>query len=114
MLVFVYGSLRHGEEYHGFLATAVALGPHTTPPVYDMWDLDGYPAVTPGGSTAIDGELYDIDGQTLAALDVLEEVPTLYQRAQTATPHGLAAIYVVADRPPDARAVPSGRWSARR
>lgn len=113
MLVFVYGSLRRGEEYHGFLATATPLGPHITPPIYDMWDLDGYPAVTPGGSTAIHGELYAVDDPTLAALDELEEVPTLYQRGHTPTPHGAAAIYLVNVRPTGASALPSGRWTAR-
>lgn len=113
MLVFVYGSLRRGQEYHGFLATSTPFGPHTTAPIYDMWELDGYPAVTPGGATAIQGELYAVDQPTLAALDELEEVPMLYQRAEIPTAHGLAVIYLVTIRPAAATAWPSGRWPAR-
>ena len=89
MLVFVYGSLRWGEEFHNYLSTSSSRGPFTTSPVYEMWDLDGYPAITAGGSTPIRGELYEVDDETLAALDRLEEVPTLYQREQISTPHGV-------------------------
>ena len=110
ILVFVYGSLRRGEEFHGPLIGAESLGAHLTAPVYEMWDLDGYPAITPGGSTTIHGELYRVDAQTLAALDELEEVPTLYQREEIPTDHGPAHVYIVRE-PPCARVqVPSGLW----
>lgn len=110
MLVFVYGSLMRGEEYHAPLAGSARLGPHTTAPEWHFWDLDGYPAMTRGGTRAIEGEVFRIDAATLAELDRVEVVPTLYQRATLATPWGEAFVYVVGDRPAGARPLPSGRW----
>ncbi|MFT7624642.1 MAG: gamma-glutamylcyclotransferase (GGCT)/AIG2-like uncharacterized protein YtfP [Myxococcota bacterium] len=113
MLVFVYGSLRKGEEYQNHLSGAPCLGPWTTPPTWEMWDLDSYPAITPGGDTAIVGELYSIDDDLLARLDVLEEVPTLYQRHRIETPLGPAWIYVVETPPSERTVLASGSWTAR-
>ena len=114
MRVFVYGSLMSGGEYHEPLARSARLGGFTTPAVWHLWDLDGYPAMTPGGARTVEGEVYRIDAATLAELDRIEEVPTLYQRATLDTPWGEAFVYVVGERPADARALPPGRWMSRR
>lgn len=111
MLVFVYGSLMRGEEYHGPLAGSARLGRFETAPEWHFWDLGGYPAMTPGGTRAVEGEVYRIDRATLAELDRIEEVPTLYQRAILETAWGPAQVYVVGQRPADARPLPPGRWS---
>lgn len=110
MLVFVYGSLKSGEQYHFILGDSARLGPWTTPPAWHFWDLDGYPAMSPGGAVAVVGEVYRVDGRTLAALDRLEEVPTLYQRATLATPWGEAFCYIVERPPADRVALPDGAW----
>ena len=116
MLVFVYGSLQRGEEFHHYLTDGGArfVGAWRTPAAWEMWDLDGYPALTPGGETAVSGELYEIDAALLARLDELEETPTLYQRRELPTPHGNAFIYVVLEPPAQRVHLSSGRWSAKR
>jgi gamma-glutamylcyclotransferase (GGCT)/AIG2-like uncharacterized protein YtfP len=110
MLVFVYGSLQRGEEYHHYLARAAFVASWTTPPEWEMWNLDGYPALSAGGATAVQGELYEVDDDMLARLDELEETPSLYQRAEIETPHGRAFVYVVLDPPADRALIPSGVW----
>ena len=72
MLVFVYGSLQRGEEYHDYLQAASWLSDWTTPPRWDFWDLDNYPAAPPGGTHAVVGELYEVDQAMLERLDELE------------------------------------------
>ena len=115
LLVFVYGSLQRGEEFHHYLTDGGArfIEAWRTPAQWEMWDLDGYPALTPGGETAIQGEVYEIDGPLLERLDVLEETPELYQRRALLTPHGEAYIYVVLEPPEDRVPIAAGRWSAR-
>ena len=78
-----------------------------------MWDLDSFPAVSPGGQTAITGEIYEIDEPMLASLDRLEEVPALYQRGEIATPHGTAWFYVVHSPPEGRTVIADGEWDAR-
>lgn len=112
MRVFVYGSLMRGGQYHPLLEGARFVAVWRTPPAWEVWDLDGYPALTPGGSHVIEGEVYEIDDALLARLDELEEVPELYQRAELDTPHGRAFVYVVHAPPADRRALPGGRWVA--
>ena len=113
MLVFVYGSLRRGQEFHGHLEGATFRGEHLTEDRWEMWELDGYPAVTRGGRRAIRGELFAIDAPILARLDELEETPTLYQRRELQTPMGVAWIYVVEQPPVKRRTIESGDWCMR-
>lgn len=84
-VVFVYGTLRRGEGNHGLLATAEFLGKARTAPDFLLFDLGAYPAVVvqpAGQGTAIVGELYAVDGPTLAQLDALEEHPDYYVRRE--------------------------------
>jgi gamma-glutamylcyclotransferase (GGCT)/AIG2-like uncharacterized protein YtfP len=113
VLVFVYGSLCRGEEFHHYLADARFVGPWRTPPTWEMWDLDGYPALTPGGQTSAAGELYDVSEALLARLDELEETPTLYQRTELDTPYGRAFVYVVFEPPASRVPIPGGVWTRR-
>lgn len=111
MLVFVYGSLRRGEQYHFYLASARFVAAWQTAPEWRFWDLDSYPAMSPGGDVAVHGELFEIDADTLARLDVLEEVPELYQRTAIPTPWGDAWAYVVWEPPADATPIAGGIWT---
>lgn len=45
-----------------------------------MYSLGGFPGVVRGGTTAIEGEVYEVDGATMAALDRLEGHPRFYRR----------------------------------
>lgn len=92
-LVFVYGTLRHGQSNHHLLERSEWIGNHATPPIYDLYDLGSYPAVIEGHSV-IYGEIYRVDDETLSQLDLLEEVPVTYRREQIETPFGLAWMYL--------------------
>ncbi|EGA64697.1 gamma-glutamylcyclotransferase [Vibrio brasiliensis] len=109
-LVFVYGTLRHGERNHHLLANSQCLGNFTTPPVYSLYDLGAYPAVTEGHS-AIFGEVYLIDDQTLKQLDIIEDVPVTYRREQIETTFGLAWVYIYQDISQLDVLIASGDWS---
>jgi gamma-glutamylaminecyclotransferase len=85
-LVFVYGTLKRGQHNHNrFLATSTFLGPATTA---ERWRMitGGYPVVLPNhhraGAGRIRGELYEVDDQTLEALDRLEGNGHLYLRRE--------------------------------
>lgn len=79
-LVFVYGTLMKGEHHHTRLAHARFLRAAETRSSYDLVQIDYYPAMLPGGRYRVLGELFEVDDQTLALLDELEEVPHYYER----------------------------------
>ena len=109
-LVFVYGTLRYGESNSPLLEGSPFLGEHRTAPSYRMLDLGGYPAVVPGGSDPILGEVYAVDPVTLGALDALEGHPDFYRRTPIATPWGPAWLYHLTDPEPGAVPIPGGDW----
>jgi gamma-glutamylcyclotransferase (GGCT)/AIG2-like uncharacterized protein YtfP len=84
-LVFVYGTLRRGEYNHRYLSRVRRLGVYRTSPVYTLLDLGDYPAVIPGGHTAILGEVYAINNALLSRLDGLEGYPHEYTRERIST-----------------------------
>lgn len=83
-LVFVYGTLRQGLSNHRVLAGARFLGQARTKAAYALY-LEYYPKVVKEEAVCpITGELYLVDGPTLALLDDLEDHPFLYRREQAA------------------------------
>lgn len=82
MKVFVYGTLLAGESNHRQLEGARLLAVRRTEPRYTLVDLGAFPALMEGGTTAITGEVYDVDDELLRALDRFEGVPTLYRRTR--------------------------------
>ena len=108
--VFVYGSLKRGHSNHGFLQGADFVGAHSTRAVYTLLDLGYFPGVIAGGTTAIQGEIYRIDDDTLHALDRLEGHPEFYQRALIATPYGGAYIYLLTAADETYSVIASGVW----
>ncbi len=109
-VVFVYGTLMRGQHHHDKLAHAEFLGPATTLPAYDLVRIDYYPALLPGGSMAVTGELFRVDDATLAALDELEEVPSYYERVAIVLADGSEAqTYLMPrERAGDAARIASG------
>jgi gamma-glutamylcyclotransferase (GGCT)/AIG2-like uncharacterized protein YtfP len=86
-LVFVYGSLKRGCRNHGLLAASEFVGAGLTESRYRLINLGPYPAMIEATQLeraveafAITGELYRIDGSTLAALDRLEDEGVMYRR----------------------------------
>lgn len=124
--IFVYGTLRKGQGNHGLLLSPTTrdLGPAVTLDAYQMISLGGFPGVRhpdPPGSPAspIVGELYEVDDETLARLDLLEGYPRFYERIQvrlhlTAKPAGehAAQMYVLARRREVGDLIPDGDWVA--
>jgi gamma-glutamylcyclotransferase (GGCT)/AIG2-like uncharacterized protein YtfP len=98
MVIFVYGTLRRGQSNHAELGNARFLREVATAPRYELVDLGEYPALLESGSTAVLGELYEVDEDLLARLDVFEGVPALYQRRAIALQDGQAEGYVMRRR----------------
>ena len=77
-VLFVYGTLMRGGRYHEVLANARFCGEACTPPCFALVDLGEYPALVPHGEKRVSGELFQVDDQTLAAIDEFEG--DLYER----------------------------------
>jgi gamma-glutamylcyclotransferase (GGCT)/AIG2-like uncharacterized protein YtfP len=80
--LFVYGSLKRDLQNHFYLAGQEFVATARTVPIYRLYRWGAYPglvAVQENG-VAVRGELYRVDEETLRRLDVLEDVPHLYQR----------------------------------
>jgi gamma-glutamylcyclotransferase (GGCT)/AIG2-like uncharacterized protein YtfP len=78
--LFVYGTLRRGQAAHDLLRGAVFVARVTTEPRFRLVDFDGYPALVECGTTAVVGEIYELDETLLAELDRYEDAPALYER----------------------------------
>jgi RimJ/RimL family protein N-acetyltransferase/gamma-glutamylcyclotransferase (GGCT)/AIG2-like uncharacterized protein YtfP len=111
--VFVYGTLRAGEKNHPVLGASRCLGEARTAPIYSLWDVGNYPALVPGGTTAVCGEIYEVDADALARLDVLEGHPTLFRREAIALEDGTIDGYVFVAPLVGASEIASGDWMAR-
>ncbi|MDX2020452.1 MAG: gamma-glutamylcyclotransferase family protein [Deltaproteobacteria bacterium] len=80
MKLFVYGTLMRGECNEERLRGARFIGVDCTPPIYSLVNLGPYPGLIEAGTTAVHGEVYEIDDVLLAALDAFEEHPDVYLR----------------------------------
>ena len=111
-LLFVYGTLLSGERHHLLLAEAEPGGPACTAAAFDLVDCGGFPAIVPGGTTAIAGEVYAVDDLTLAAIDRLEDHPHFYRRTSLCLADGrLVEAYLLdRDRAAGLPRLPSGDW----
>ena len=72
--VFVYGTLRRGEQrdINLLLPTPLFIGYGKTPGV--LYDLGAYPGVRLGGHQWVHGEVYQISPEVERQLDEIEEV----------------------------------------
>lgn len=110
-LIFVYGTLKKGGALHSHLSGATHIGDYVTPAEYTMYDLWHYPGVTHKGTTAIHGEVYEVDN--FDYLDVVEGYPNLFTREEIKTPYGDAQIYLYNVNPEHEffySFIPSGVW----
>ena len=113
--LFVYGSLLRGERNHSLLAGARFLRETATSTGFALVDLGDYPGMVKAARGAVAGELYEVDGETLRALDELEGHPRLYWRTEIVlvdrTP---AQAYLLPPERARGRAgIPSGDWRRR-
>jgi len=104
-----------GEPAHALLDGAASLGPAKTKPAYDLFDLGPYPALTDGGTTAVVGEVVEVTVPMLAALDLHEEVPRLFERRPIELDDGRSVDAYLLDREKvrGRRRIRSGDWRAR-
>jgi gamma-glutamylcyclotransferase (GGCT)/AIG2-like uncharacterized protein YtfP len=111
--VFVHGTLRAGEpnhyllDHHDFVARA------RTEAAFELVSLGAFPAMIAGGTTAVVGEVYEIDPVTLAALDRLEGHPRFYQRKAIRLEDGDEVLaYLLSPEQARGRTrIPSGDWT---
>jgi gamma-glutamylcyclotransferase (GGCT)/AIG2-like uncharacterized protein YtfP len=108
--VFVYGTLLSGEVNHHLLARAEYLGAHRTEPCFTLISLGAYPGLISGGRTAVNGEVYRVDGAGLRMLDRLEDYPRLYDRRLIQTRFGRAWAYLYRGSVASRKALPGGDW----
>ena len=87
MKVFVYGTLRKGYNNHYLLKTSRYLC-DTTTKGYKK-DMGGIPAVDIRQEGIVEGEVYEIDDETLKKLDLLEGHPTFYERKEVTLENGM-------------------------
>ncbi|MCH9651467.1 MAG: gamma-glutamylcyclotransferase [Deltaproteobacteria bacterium] len=78
--LFVYGTLLRGESNHSLLGHARFVGETATQPGYRLVDVGGYPGMFTDGEEVVVGELFEVDGATLEAVDELEGHPDYYRR----------------------------------
>lgn len=85
--VFVYGSLKRGHGNNGIISSRSGrfVGYDTITGSIEMVSLGGFPGVIDDklrvkGVNTVFGELWEVSGETLEALDVLEGRPHFYDR----------------------------------
>ena len=78
--LFVYGSLLEGLGNHRYLKDARLVRHARTAPAYTLVSLGGFPGLLEGGTMRVLGEVYEVDDETLAAVDRLEGHPSYYER----------------------------------
>ena len=75
-LIFVYGSLKRGLSNHHWLEGQRFVGEARTAPGYRLYSLGEYPGMVEGTDSgrSIGGEVWEVDDEGLASLDILEGV----------------------------------------
>ena len=94
MLVFVYGTLKKDKHNHYLWRNSKFLGTTSTEPIFALYD-GPFPIVETNGSTAIHGEVYDVNDETLERLRILEGVyQNWYKELEVNTDLGKCIMYV--------------------
>jgi gamma-glutamylcyclotransferase (GGCT)/AIG2-like uncharacterized protein YtfP len=114
-LLFVYGTFLSGEPEHARLSGARALGPAETEPTYDLVDLGVEPALVPGGTGAVKGEVYAVTPSQLAAVDVHHGHPLKFRRGTIRLADGrlVEAHQLAPDQTRGRRRIRTGDWKTR-
>jgi gamma-glutamylcyclotransferase (GGCT)/AIG2-like uncharacterized protein YtfP len=77
--VFVYGTLMRGERAAHLMAEGEFAGEYTLSG-YAIYDLGRYPGILAKAGSEVDGEVYYVSDEMLAAMDEYEDEGTLYHR----------------------------------
>ena len=80
--LFVYGTLKTGQQSHELLAGQQFVRAVETMPLYRLYSLGWHPGLVIDKSSGlrVQGELWSVDDETLAKLDEYEGVPHWYSR----------------------------------
>lgn len=105
--LFVYGSLKCGQEHHDQLRGAPMLASVATAPKYVLLNQGAYPALA-DGAEVVYGELYAVESDTLILLDEFEG--ETYRRAEVELANGTQAQAYFLREPGEFPKVPGGRW----
>ena len=92
--VFVYGTLKSGRTNHGAVDGSILLGRATIKGPFRFVNLGWYPGIVENEQVLereIGGEVYEIDHDTLATLDMIEGHPSFYERRKVQTSLGCKA-----------------------
>ena len=82
MQLFIYGTLKRGQQRADMLDGQRYLGDVRSCPLYRMYQVEAYPGlVHDEGGVLLEGELWEVDQECLAELDQVERVDAgLYRR----------------------------------
>lgn len=114
--VFVYGTLKRGHSNHGLLEGYNFLGRAYIEGPYRMSSIGAFPGVTDGHegeARRIYGEVFVVDEEGLASLDLLEGHPDFYERKKVRTnveDYGNVWCYFFNGLYRSDKDVPSGMW----
>lgn len=115
--LFVYGTLLRGEGNHDFLTEGP--GAHfvrvaRTLPAYRLVAVGafaGFPGLLLGGSTAVDGEVFEVGAAVLSRVDMLEGHPRFYRRTPIVLEDGeTVETYLLPKAPGGSTDIVSGSW----
>lgn len=112
--LFVYGTLMQGERAHALLE-ASALVRKASAPRCHLLDLGGCPGMVRGLGGPVQGEVYNVPGKVLEALDKYENTPTMYRRELVRLEDGSEVFtYIYRPIPGEVRPlIRSGSWRYR-
>jgi gamma-glutamylaminecyclotransferase len=85
-VLFVYGTLKTGQQSNHLLAGQELVGPARTLPLYRLHGVGWHPALVLDHSAgvAVHGELWAVDDAALTRLDEYEGVPDYFRREPVA------------------------------
>ena len=99
MKVFVYGTLKSGNDQRGlhlFPGATKQGNATTTEANFNLVDLGAFPAATAGNADIV-GEVWEVNEDTMQQLDMIESYPNFYNRCIVQTTLGEAWMYYIAN-----------------
>jgi gamma-glutamylcyclotransferase (GGCT)/AIG2-like uncharacterized protein YtfP len=119
ILIAVYGTLRLGHGNYQHLLNhegAEHLGTFKTEPIFNLYNLGGFPGLKEKGDTAVTMDVFSVDERTAARVDQLEgysegRSATFYDKIMTPTPYGEAGVYIYVGNVREENKIESGDYS---
>ena len=115
-LVAVYGTLRKGAGNHNhFLRNAELKGEFSSEPIYNLYNLGGFPGLRENGNTSVKMEVYAVNDNEADLVDSLEgyvkgRQPHFYDKKEIETPWGPASVYLYVREVEAQHLIESGDW----